>query len=155
MSGQDKVVDVFLSDGADDEIDEVVQIFVIGFAPIANGRAGRDDDKVIFVLHVHRRKVVALPVGVGAEAVKAEKDVDLLAGPVTGRTIEKERPARLEVDRRTGLGDDGGFAIAVGTMPYGRCVAVDSKQDMRIALGGCRRNRNRPGESQRQCCKQS
>ena len=82
------------------------RILVVRRAPDRVGRAGRDDDQLVLVLHVQEGRVVALPVGVGAAAVEAEHEVDLVARLVALRAVEEVGAPRLHLDRVARLGDD-------------------------------------------------
>src|SRR5690606_24186192 len=64
VASQEEAIDIRLADGADDRIDNVLEVLVVSRSPRTNRRSGRHDDELVLVLDVEERCVVALPVRV-------------------------------------------------------------------------------------------
>ncbi len=123
---------ILLADRRNDEIDDIVQVLIVGIAPITHRRAGRYDDELVLVLDVERGKIIPLPVGVRAVSMQAQYDIHLVARLVVGGAIKKKSAAGLQLDRIAGLGHHRARAVRVGTMVRRRCGAIDAEQGMRL-----------------------
>ena len=87
-----------LADLFDDEVDDVLQVFVINLGPPSYRRVWSSDDQAIFVHVIQQWEIVALPVPVRAASVQAENEGYLLALLQVAWIIEEISAARLHLD---------------------------------------------------------
>src|ERR1700687_4507822 len=64
VPNQPERLDVLLADLLDDEVDDVLQVLVVRRRPRPRRGVWGGDDQAVFVLVVHDREIVALPVPV-------------------------------------------------------------------------------------------
>ena len=72
MTDQPKCSDVVSADLFVDQIDDVLQVFIVGGSPYPGRSVGRCDYEAVFVLIVQDREIVALPVSIGTGTVKTK-----------------------------------------------------------------------------------
>ena len=119
-------LDVLLAELVEHEIDDVLQVLVVGCRPDARRRVRRGDDQSVLVLVVHDREVVPLPVAIRAAAVKAQHERHLFAAFQVARVVEKELAAGLRFNCGPLLDDRRPRAITVRTVERRRCFAGDT-----------------------------
>src|SRR4030095_2798507 len=98
MPHQPERLYVLFADLLDDEVDDVLQVFVVGSRPRPGRGVRRGDHQPIFVLVVHDREVVTLPVTVRSSAVQAKHESDLLVLLKIARIVEEISAPRLHLD---------------------------------------------------------
>ena len=98
MPGQPERLDVLSADLLDDEVDDVLQVLVVGHGPDPRRGVRGCDDQAVFVYVIHQREIVTLPVSIRAGSVKAEHEGDLFSLLQVARVIKKVCAARLHLD---------------------------------------------------------
>ena len=141
MPHQPERLDVFFADLLDDEVDDVLQVLVVHGRPRPRRGVWGGDDQPVFVLIVHDREIVALPVPVRAEAVQAEDEGDFLALLQVTWIIEKVGAAGLHLDHVSLIDYQGPCALAVWTMQIRSCGADRAGQPERLFFLGTRHSR--------------
>ena len=108
-----------LAELRDDEVDDVLQVLVVGLGPRSRRRVRRGDDQTVLVLVVHEREIVALPVPVRTGAVEAEDERDLLAWLQIARIVEEVGAAGLHLDHVALVDHHRRRALGVGAVEVG------------------------------------
>src|SRR5215510_2311412 len=116
MAHQPESLDVLLADLLDDEVDDVLQVLVVGVSPHPRRRVRSGDDQTILVHIIQQREIMALPVPVRAGAVQAQNEGDLLALLQVARIIEEVGAARLHFDHVPLVDHCGARALTVGAV---------------------------------------
>src|SRR6266404_4378867 len=107
VSGQPESLYVLFADLLDDEVDDVVQVLVIGVTPHPGRRVRGGDDQPVLVLVIHDWEIVTLPVSIRAGAVKTKDEGDFLALLQIARIVEEVGAPRLHLDHVSFI-DHGG-----------------------------------------------